>query len=108
MTKWEQLRLQVLERDQHTCQRCFDITKKVEIHHKIPRKLGGIDSSENLISYCRKCHKIVEPSHIGKLSVKITKTVRINDSIHKELKALASYDDTLDDVVARLIKEYQN
>jgi 5-methylcytosine-specific restriction endonuclease McrA len=58
---WEKLRLQVLERDGFVCQFCGKTNDRLEIHHKVPKRKGGLDMLENLISYCRKCHKIIEP-----------------------------------------------
>jgi len=56
---WGGLRRQALERDRYTCQKCGrrypDV--KVEVHHIMPRKFGGRDSLDNLITLCRDCHR---------------------------------------------------
>jgi HNH endonuclease len=57
-----ELRAQVLERDNFTCQRCKCTNKKLSTHHKIALRYGGMDSLDNIITYCNKCHKIIEPS----------------------------------------------
>lgn len=31
--------------------------EKLEVHHKIPRSLGGFNSPGNLITLCKICHK---------------------------------------------------
>jgi hypothetical protein len=50
------LRQQVYARDQHCCQKCYK-TKKLEIHHIIPLSSGEqIDTLENLITLCNRCH----------------------------------------------------
>jgi hypothetical protein len=54
----------VLERDNNTCQKCkVEFSEnKLDIHHKLAVRKGGKDTIDNLMSLCRKCHKIIEPS----------------------------------------------
>jgi len=54
------LRLEILERDDYTCQICFAKDKELEVHHVIPRRFLGMDTSSNLTSVCHYCHKIIE------------------------------------------------
>lgn len=56
--KW---RFEVLERDEFTCQYCGAAPRKnpeVKLHvdHIHPRKLGGSDKPENLITACQTCN----------------------------------------------------
>jgi hypothetical protein len=53
------LRQQVLERDGYICQNC-DSPDKLHTHHLIPKSKGGKDVLENLITFCRPCHRILE------------------------------------------------
>ncbi|MGD9099865.1 MAG: reverse transcriptase domain-containing protein [Anaerolineae bacterium] len=53
--EWQELRRQVLQRDGYACQLCAS-TSKPEIHHIKPRREGGTDSLENLITWCEDCH----------------------------------------------------
>ena len=57
-------RREVLERDNHTCQICLDFPllerRKLEVHHIIPRALGGTDNILNLITLCVYCHDAEE------------------------------------------------
>ena len=53
---WQRVRLQALERDGFICQECHERKEFMEVHHKIPRKMGGLDILDNLITLCRKCH----------------------------------------------------
>lgn len=53
---WQRIRLQALERDGFICQECHERKEFMEVHHKIPRKMGGLDILDNLITLCRKCH----------------------------------------------------
>lgn len=52
---WTACRNLVLERDGYKCRICGS-DKGLEVHHILPRKLGGTDHPENLITLCRKCH----------------------------------------------------
>lgn len=44
------------EQDIILCEKCGGVA--VDIHHKIPKSLGGTDDIENLIALCRNCHDI--------------------------------------------------
>ena len=89
------LRQQVLERDNYTCCECGTSDKKLETHHKVARRYGGKDEIDNIITLCRKCHRIIEPPSrmgpitnpsyrpVGHLSLTIYETSR------KRLDALA-------------------
>lgn len=49
----------VLERDHHHCIVC-ESGEDLEIHHVLPRKLGGGHNEENLATLCTKCHRHIE------------------------------------------------
>jgi 5-methylcytosine-specific restriction endonuclease McrA len=53
---WKRLRSLVLERDNYRCQKCGE-DKKVIVHHVQPRRAGGEDKENNLISLCPICHR---------------------------------------------------
>jgi 5-methylcytosine-specific restriction endonuclease McrA len=50
----------VLSRDRHRCRRpdCTN-TRFLEIHHRVPRELGGSNDAENLITLCAGCHQLL-------------------------------------------------
>jgi hypothetical protein len=59
------VRCEVLERDQHRCQKCgWEIEKRkagdprsfLELHHKHHHASGGQNTKENLIVFCNVCH----------------------------------------------------
>jgi len=52
---YEQLRQQVLKRDNWRCQNCGRC-ENLEVHHKRMRSQGGDDSEVNLITLCHSCH----------------------------------------------------
>lgn len=61
MTLPDRLRRKVFERDNFICQRkgC-GAREKLAVHHIIPRKMGGTNALDNLMTVCMNCHLIVE------------------------------------------------
>lgn len=55
------LRSKILERDGYCCIKCGSV-EKLEIHHIIPRSLGGGYEPDNLVTLCQICHKY-SPDH---------------------------------------------
>ncbi len=43
-------------------QKCFrcGVSDGLEVHHVVPRRIGGSDAKENLIPLCKGCHKRIE------------------------------------------------
>lgn len=69
---WKAFRLEILERDNHLCQRCrrhHRITKANTVHHLVPilvdweRRLDGT----NVESICSSCHAQAEAESRGRL-----------------------------------------
>jgi 5-methylcytosine-specific restriction endonuclease McrA len=59
---WPKIRGRVYERDNYTCQVCGKTDGRLAAHHIIPRRDGGQDSMDNLITVCDGvCHKKIEP-----------------------------------------------
>ena len=60
--KWQRKRLSVFERDNHTCQLCKDTETTLQVHHLFYAK--GYEpwdyKDEDLITYCKHCHALVE------------------------------------------------
>lgn len=56
--RWQRRRLQILLRDDFTCQECLDNKKTVHVHHKVYK--FGLDPwdypDEDLITLCEDCH----------------------------------------------------
>lgn len=57
----KQLRQEVRERDEHECKFC-ESEENLHTHHIVPRKAGGSDKKENLMTVCASCHKVIENS----------------------------------------------
>ena len=45
----------VYYRDHYRCALC-DSTKYIQVHHAIPRSLGGSNDVQNLVTLCSTCH----------------------------------------------------
>lgn len=60
--EWRKMRLEVIRRDQFTCQKCKRILPKsrLDVHHIVPYRLCKENKEENLIALCRNCHGKVE------------------------------------------------
>lgn len=53
--KLKKLQIEVLKRDNFTCQECGDYTEAPPHHIKFLSQ-GGSDTAENLITLCVRCH----------------------------------------------------
>lgn len=59
--RWRTVRRAVLERDNYRCRRCGSAAGAdgLQVHHIIPRNMGGTDSIPNLSSLCVPCHLVI-------------------------------------------------
>ncbi len=60
--QWQKKRLEILNRDQFTCQLCSDETTELQVHH-LSYEYGKEPweyPNENFVTYCRFCHKLIE------------------------------------------------
>jgi 5-methylcytosine-specific restriction endonuclease McrA len=55
---YQELCLQVLERDKWRCQNCGGM-RQLQVHHQQFRSQAGDDAEENLITLCESCHKML-------------------------------------------------
>lgn len=53
--RWEIIRLEILDRDDHKCQMCGGHADQVD--HIFPRRRGGSNDPENLQALCGRCNK---------------------------------------------------
>jgi hypothetical protein len=60
MSEWLSIRKVVLKRDQLKCKLCGK-SPSSQVHHINPRKNGGTNNLNNLITLCGKCHMLLSP-----------------------------------------------
>ena len=56
-------RTRVLERDQHRCSGRFlggECSAVLDVHHIVPRREGGTDADDNLLTLCHRHHPMLE------------------------------------------------
>jgi 5-methylcytosine-specific restriction endonuclease McrA len=54
---WNKIRLDILKRDNYTCQLCGKIgDSRLHIHHIEKKNQNGPDTEDNLITVCPSCH----------------------------------------------------
>lgn len=61
--EWQNLRRKILERDNNKCKECGVAceSSEADVHHLMPRSLGGTDDPTNLITLCDGCHSAHHP-----------------------------------------------
>lgn len=57
--RWQKKRLQIMERDEFTCQSCYNTENTLNVHHKyyIPDKKPWEYNDSLLITLCEGCHE---------------------------------------------------
>ncbi|THF58198.1 RecQ family ATP-dependent DNA helicase [Ollibium composti] len=70
---WQETRRQVLQRDDYRCVSCSTSVKSAEadIHHLLPRSMGGTDELSNLVTLCDGCHASHHPNLAGGLARRV-------------------------------------
>lgn len=68
--RWEIIRGEVLDRDEHTCQRCgyrqeptdaADGDRRLEAHHASPHTTPSLETLEEFVTLCGPCHATLHP-----------------------------------------------
>lgn len=67
---WEITRRQVLQRDNFRCVSCSEelASEDADVHHLLPRSMGGTDEMSNLVTLCDGCHASHHPNLAGGLA----------------------------------------
>ena len=60
-TNWDELRKDILRRDNYTCCNCLNTNKKLHVHHIVPLTRGGTNEPTNLATLCERCHIQLHP-----------------------------------------------
>jgi 5-methylcytosine-specific restriction endonuclease McrA len=101
-TRWSRIRQIVLKRDNCTCQVCGKSNLKLAVHHIKPRKEGGEDSMDNLVTVCHgSCHKKIEP-------IKPKVTLFVTTETYRRFRNLIGYGMNDEMMIIRLCEELEN
>lgn len=76
----ESLKRKIRSRDGNKCYIC-NCNHGLEVHHIIPRKLGGSHREENLITLCGSCHRHIETGDKDHAIRKCTENAKQNYNI---------------------------
>lgn len=65
--------MQVLERDRYRCVSCgLELrSSEADVHHLLPRSMGGTDALSNLVTLCDGCHAAHHPTLAGGLARRV-------------------------------------
>jgi 5-methylcytosine-specific restriction endonuclease McrA len=100
---WQQIRLQVLDRDNHTCRQCGRSSVRLNIHHITHRSFGGLNILGNLFTLCGKCHRSAEPKH----GIIKPTTIQLEEETRDRLKGFGKKGESYNDIVIRLMDYYE-
>jgi transposase-like protein len=64
---WRKRRKEAYERDGYACQDCGTTEASLQAHHIVPRRHGGGDELENLVTLCLSCHPKREHKYLDAL-----------------------------------------
>lgn len=112
MTKWENIKAQVLFQCKRYCCKCENYYGlNLEVHHIKPKAKGGGDTFDNAIPLCFNCHAEIgsyNPSHPkgNKYSVKELKLIR--DNWYTKAEPLSHSDNTLSNSDKQLLTQFEN
>ena len=71
----EELREAVVERDRGQCANCrASVGENGDVHHIVPRGVGGADVITNLVLLCRQCHDAVHDDETTAPTVQFSST----------------------------------
>jgi hypothetical protein len=58
--RWQKKRLEILQRDNFTCQHCKDTETELHVHHEEYHGKPWEVESNKLVTLCKHCHFIIE------------------------------------------------
>lgn len=73
--RWQKKRLEILERDNWTCQCCNDTKKTLNVHHMQYKRMPWSVPNDKLITYCEDCHQSLEGYNKSMGDIKMMKYI---------------------------------
>ena len=70
---WVTVRETILKRDNYRCVECGIpcTAAEADVHHLLPRSVGGSDEPSNLVTLCDGCHAAHHPKLAGRLARRV-------------------------------------
>ena len=109
--RWQKLRLQILERDQWTCQECDDKDSTLHVHHKyyLPNSESWDAPLDSLITLCEDCHE-EETELMRNACRELVQSVKqkINSlDIFQLAEAIKYYEPLTENEMQQIVNEYK-
>lgn len=82
MARWETIRQEILERDDHQCQYCGSEKEGLHVHHIDGNSGGASDHFNNLITLCASCHRRFEGYEEYRQRKKLRRDGLVDGHIH--------------------------
>lgn len=106
----EQLKEETKSRDNWKCAIC-NSENNLHVHHKIPRRFGGINHIDNLVTLCASCHGAVETADVTKAFQKgisnyrknLGRNIREEEITHDKELLKEEVEETLDKILAKAL-----
>lgn len=110
--KFKEVREDVLERDNHVCRFCGvsddqhreEHGNGLDVHHIIPRRVGGSNVLRNLISVCRSCHQTLESTQGDAIAQMKDAGIVADKSIEEENERLRKENNRLEKSLESAVK----
>ena len=80
---WKRISKSIRKRDNFTCRICNISGKRLNIHHIIPKLMGGDESDSNLITLCIDCHRLMPKSQDTRFKIEELKMEQNRQSLTK-------------------------
>lgn len=94
-----------------TGNRCFicECQENNDVHHIVPRRLGGAHEEKNLVPLCRKCHRYIETGDIEHAVKKCFKRIQVSyGHISFQLQEKEKPKNQMENVLQELGRIYEN
>jgi len=100
----QELRTQVLERDNYTCKICSRSDRALHVHHRIPQSVCPDDSLDNLMTVCKEdCHDMADSWAFEFIPNDMVKNIRIHDQTYQYLAKNVRHPESMAQTLDRLL-----
>lgn len=82
---WQKKRLEILNRDNFTCQLCTDVETELQVHHKKYNGEPHEAPNEDLLTLCKHCHET--ETLLNKQGDSLVVSIKINKEYYGKTKS---------------------